>query len=103
VGSSNNNHKVKVAKRDSNGNYIEGFLLNADGSVWQHGDDNGHDQPTIAVDGDGYIHVFADHHNDGWRYFRSTNPDSVSEIKRTTDIVNSSGTYTYPVATTAPN
>ncbi|WP_339725639.1 BNR-4 repeat-containing protein [uncultured Paraglaciecola sp.] len=103
VGSIGSKHKVKVAKRSSTGTWVSGFLKNADGSIWEHSDDNGHDQPTIAVDGDGDIHVFADHHNDGWRYFRSSSATDVSDLLKRSDIVNSTGIYTYPVATTAPN
>ncbi|QYJ85011.1 BNR-4 repeat-containing protein [Shewanella mesophila] len=105
IGTSNGNHKVKIAKRDQNGDYTEGYIKNADGSHWVHNDDIGHDQPTVAVDGDGYVHVFADHHSDtdGFRYFRSESPESVAKIKRNTDIGFSSGQYTYPVATTAPD
>ncbi|MEP1444549.1 MAG: BNR-4 repeat-containing protein [Paraglaciecola sp.] len=102
-GSISSKHKVKVAKRSSTGTWVSGFLKNADGSVWEHSDDNGHDQPTIAVDGDGDIHVFADHHNNNWRYFRSSNPKDVSNLLKRSDIVNNSGIYTYPVAATAPN
>lgn len=103
TGTSSSKHKVKVAKRSTDGSWESGFLKNFDGSVWEHGDDNGHDQPTIAVDGDGTIHVFADHHNDNWRYFRSSSPTDVSNILRRSDITQQSGIYTYPVAATAPN
>lgn len=102
-GSSNSKHKVKVAKRNSSGVWVSGFLKNADGSIWEHSDDNGHDQPTIAVDGDGDIHVFADHHNDSWRYFRSSSPTDINNLLKRNDIINDGGIYTYPIAATSPN
>lgn len=102
-GSTNSKHKVKVAKRSSSGVWVSGFLKNADGSIWEHSDDNGHDQPTIAVDGDGDIHVFADHHNNNWRYFRSSSPTDVNNLLKRSDMVNNTGIYTYPVAATSEN
>ena len=37
-----------------------------------------HRNIVVAVDGDGYIHVSADHHNDKLRYIRSANPYDVT-------------------------
>ncbi|GBG07790.1 hypothetical protein PAT3040_02351, partial [Paenibacillus agaridevorans] len=33
--------------------------------------DLGHNQPSIALDGDGNLHMFASMHHEGWKYFRS--------------------------------
>ena len=37
----------------------------------EYTDDVGHNQPSIARDGSGRLHVFASMHNNAWRYFRS--------------------------------
>lgn len=96
-------HYVKIGKRDTAGNWTFGILKNADGTTWGPiADDPGHDAPTIAIDGDGYIHVWADMHNNDWRYFRSAAPGDISDLRRSTDMPGSGG-FTYPVAKTAPN
>ena len=102
-GSSNSKHRGAVAVRRVTGEWEIGELKHADGSVWEHGDDLGHDQPTIAVDGDGFIHVFTDLHNNSWNYFRSSSAGSVNDLRRRTDIVPGGASLTYPVAATAPN
>jgi len=108
-GSTNSNHGVKVGKRLSDGTWSFGILRDPNGNTWRHPDDIGHDQPTIAIDGDGFIHVFADMHNQprGWYYFRSSAPGDLSNIRRKFDIPNLSSAgdkqRTYPVAATSPN
>ncbi len=92
-------HEGKVGKRTAAGVWSFGSLKKADGTVWVHDDDIGHDQPTIAIDGDGYIHVWTDMHNDNWRYFRSSAPHDVSDLRQRTDMPGS-GLFTYPVAKT---
>ncbi|TQV70547.1 hypothetical protein FKG94_21225 [Exilibacterium tricleocarpae] len=101
-GSANNNHRGVVAVKDA-GVWQYGNLKTSGGGLWQHNDDLGHDQPTIAIDGDGFIHVFTDMHNDGWRYFRSAAANDVSDIRQKFDILPNGGSLTYPVANTAPN
>lgn len=106
-GNVDGNHEVKVGIKSGAGAWSIGNLRNADGTVWRHDDDIGHDQPTVAVDGDGFIHVFADHHVDGWRYFRSNAPNNVSDIRRVnagaSGAMPGTGLYTYPIAEVAPN
>ncbi|MCQ3830196.1 BNR-4 repeat-containing protein [Microbulbifer elongatus] len=102
-GSSSSKHQGAVAVRRATGAWETGALKQADGTIWEHGDDLGHDQPTIAVDGDGFIHIFTDLHNNGWNYFRSSTAGNIDDIRRRTDIVPGSASLTYPVAATAPN
>ncbi len=101
-----NQHYVKVGKQVAGGAWVFGVLRNADGTEWIHTDDIGHDQPTVAIDGDGFIHVWVDHHNDNWRYFRSTVAGDVTTLRRVssgTTAMPDSGLFTYIVADTAPN
>lgn len=72
--------------------------------------DASHNQIELAVDGDGYIHVFWGMHNrehftGGMRYMRSNAPDNV--IKGFSDCAKEIPGYkepfSYPSATTAPN
>lgn len=96
-------HGLAIARRDSAGNWTSASLKNADGTPWTHQpDDIGHRAPTIAIDGDGYIHVWADMHNDNWRYFRSSLSADITDIRQRSDMPGS-GAFTYPVAKTAPN
>ena len=44
-------------------------------------DDRSHNDAAIAVDGDGYLHVFIGMHNHRLKYFRSTAPASVAEFE----------------------
>ncbi|WP_165389191.1 BNR-4 repeat-containing protein [Pseudoalteromonas rubra] len=110
----NNNtgqHKVYVTRLDSNGNSTTTSLKEVNFSEWVHKDDFGHDQPSIAVDGNGRVHVWADMHADadGWHYFRSqpVGNDSTMELLRNNELTdstpNTTGAFTYPIAATAPN
>lgn len=104
-GTAANNHYVKFGKWDGGPNWTFGFLKNADGSPWidtVNGDDPGHLQPTMAIDGDGFIHVWADGHDEPWQYFRSTSPLDVTDIRRSSGMPGTVA-FTYPVAATAPN
>jgi hypothetical protein len=67
-------------------------------------DDIGHRQPTVAVDGDGYIHVFAAMHNTAWTYYRSSRPgDPTTMVNRSSQMPDQGGRFTYPNAVRAPN
>ncbi len=103
---STNVHSVQVLRHFPRGFSTEDRLINQDHSVWVHEDDIGHDQPSIAVDGDGRVHVWADHHADldGWHYFRAkaAGESEKLEIYRNHDL-NTPGHFTYPIAATAPN
>jgi hypothetical protein len=99
-----NKHYVKFGKWDGT-NWTFGFLKNADGTAWvdpNQNDDIGHTQPTMAIDGDGVIHVWADGHDEPWQYFRSTSALDVTDIRRAQGMPGSVA-FTYPVAATAPN
>src|SRR5436190_1611023 len=70
-------HTVYVARRTPNGHWTRGCLRSGRScAVFE--DDRGHRQPTIAIDGDGYIHVFTAMHKDHWRYYRSSAPGDVT-------------------------
>lgn len=104
-GTAANNHYVKFGRRVNPGgvdDWTFGFLKNADGTAWLANDDPGHNQPTMAIDGDGFIHVWADGHDDVWQYFRSTAAYDVTDIRRASGMPGSVA-FTYPVAATAPN
>jgi hypothetical protein len=104
-GTAADNHYVKFGKLTSGGGWTFGFLKNADGTPWietVNGDDPGHAQPTMAIDGDGFIHVWADGHNNPWQYFRSTSALDVTDIRRSSGMPGTVA-FTYPVAATAPN
>lgn len=95
-------HGVAIGAQDEDGRWQIVHLKDSYGERRQHGDDRGHDQPTIAVDGSGRVHTFVDHHNDPWRYYVSGEELDLSRLEqrpfgRRTDSI------TYPIAATAPN
>lgn len=97
-------HRVYVARRDPSGAWARGCLPGRSGGCAVYRDDIGHNQPTLVVDGDGYIHVFASMHANDWRYFRSTRPgDPTTMVDRSTQMPDQGGRYTYPTATRTPN
>jgi len=98
------NHKVAVSKKTISGKWKTGYLKGKRGIYWTACDDIGHNQPTMAIDGDGVIHAWVDQHNDksGWHYFRSQKPGDVESVSLRSDLP-SGGRYTYPIAATAPN
>ncbi|WP_051651047.1 BNR-4 repeat-containing protein [Brevundimonas bacteroides] len=102
-GSTAGTHEVKVGVKVGAGPWVFGSLKDENGVVWVHADDIGHDQPTMAVDGDGFIHVFADHHGDNWRYFRSGAANDPSTMLRRIGSMPGSVSMTYPIAEEAPN
>jgi len=102
-GTAANTHQVKIGVKVGNGPWVIGSLKDQYGAIWSHPDDIGHDQPTIAVDGDGYIHVWADHHVDDWRYFRSSAPNDPSAMLRRVGEMPGTVGATYPIAEHAPN
>jgi hypothetical protein len=68
--------------------------------------DPSHNQIALAVDGDGYIHVWYGMHDfHGLRYARSNEPESVTtgfKVRRA-EFPDVDESYTYPHAATAPN
>lgn len=100
-GSTAGTHKVAIARRDGSGNWSKLPVMN--GAVQaEYVDDIGHNQPSMARDGNGRFHVFASMHNNSWRYFRSDtvggNPQNHSA-----DLPDQGVGVTYPVLTSAPN
>jgi hypothetical protein len=102
-GSISDYHTVYVTRRDQAGNWTTGCLRTvSDGACWEERDDIGARQPSLAVDGAGFLHVFADHHGHGWRYFRSAAPGEVKNISRRFEMP-AAGQFTFPILTTTPN
>lgn len=100
---SENRHQVHVARRDASGEWTTGCLQTSSGACVEYGDDIGHNQPSLAIDGDGYLHAFVSMHNDGWRYYRSDLPESVTTmVDHAADLPDQEGGVTYPVTATAP-
>jgi hypothetical protein len=65
-------------------------------------DDPGHNTPSVAVDGDGFIHVWYDMHNDQMKIKKSAEPRRV-DAGWLHESGPWSGEYTYPAATVASN
>lgn len=101
-GSAASNHTVWVARHDPNGTWYRGCLPAASGCA-TFADDVGHAQPTIAIDGDGYIHAFASMHDDNWQYYRSETPGAVTRMRNRSSEMPTTGHFTYPSATKTVN
>jgi hypothetical protein len=98
-------HVVRVAKRLPSG-LTESSCLTIDGRCATYRDDVGHHQPSLAVDGDGYVHVFVAMHLSPFhgRYFRSAEPESVTTFAEQSRMLpDQTWTHTYPVLATAPD
>ncbi len=65
--------------------------------------DAGHTQQSIAIDGDGYIHIFYGMHSRGMKYKRSNIPGDITGGFTDRSAEFPAGAYTYPSLTTAPN
>jgi hypothetical protein len=104
-GASNDTHTVYVARRDAAGTWVRGCMPAATGTgCATYIDDIGHRQPSIAIDGAGYIHVFASMHHDQWRYFRSAAPlDPTTFVDASAEMPDLDGAITYPNATGTPS
>jgi hypothetical protein len=101
-GSSTSVHQVHLAKRTSAGVWSSACLKNSSGACIEYTDDIGHNQPSIAIDGDGFIHAFVSMHNNNWRYFRSNNSQDIGTVtSRASEMPDQGGQYTYPVLTQA--
>lgn len=103
-GGSADTHTVYVAKRAADGTWTRGCLPAATGACAVYPDDVGHKQPSIAVDGDGYVHVFTAMHGNNWIYYRSAAPGDVTTMTdRSTQMPDQGDEYTYPNATRVDN
>ena len=96
-----NNHMLTFAYQGDDTNWQYQTALNKK-RYWTGCDDVGHRQPTIAIDGDGAIHIWAGMHgeSDGCCYFRADDKTADLNIK---DDFKNLGRFTYPIAKTAPN
>ncbi|GAA2878077.1 hypothetical protein GCM10010517_39980 [Streptosporangium fragile] len=93
-----NRHEVHVAARGSDGAWTSGCLRTAAGACVTYGDDVGHNQPSIVVDGEGHIHAFVSMHNHPWRYYRTTRAgDVTSLVDAAADMPDGDLRFTYPV------
>lgn len=95
----NSTHYITVAFKNIEENWQ---YLNAQdrGKLWRSCDNFGHKQPSIAVDGSGVVHLFADMHNDseGCCYFNNLQSSEELELKYN---FKNQGRFTYPIADTS--
>ncbi|WP_371343882.1 BNR-4 repeat-containing protein [Klebsiella quasipneumoniae] len=97
-------HQVEIVRRDADGTLTRGLCKNTDGTVASYVNDVGHNQPSVVVDGAGYIHVFTSMHTNLLRYFRSSLPGDVSTmVDATRDFPDVEWTWTYPIVGRAPD
>lgn len=101
-GGAHDTHTVYIARKESNGSWTRGCMkATPTAACTVFPDDIGHNQPTIAIDGHGFIHAFVSMHNNDWRYYRSTAPQDVTTMVRAQ--MPDSGKFTYPSATRMNN
>lgn len=94
------NNNVMVARLDtSSGSIVRDCLKNTTSSDCAlFTDDTGHNQPSLGVDGDGFVHVFTCMHNNAWRYYRSQEPySSTTLVDASDDMPDQGALITYPV------
>ncbi|CAI6064743.1 unnamed protein product [Clonostachys chloroleuca] len=98
-GGSISNNNVMIARRDiSSGGILRGCVKTASGACDVFADNIGHNQPSIAIDGDGYVHAFTSMHHATWNYYRSQDPYSVAEIiDASSELPDQSLLFTYPI------
>ena len=91
-------HEVHLAARGIDGTWVDGCLRDTTGACATFLDDNGHNQPSIVVDGTGTIHAFVSMHHEEWNSFRSTTPgDVTSLVDVSAEMPDPGGFFTYPV------
>jgi hypothetical protein len=95
------NHHIAVAVRNGEGNWSKLPAMNGTARA-EYVDDLGHNQPSIAMDGDGNLHMFASMHNDTWRYFVS-DWDSHTMQNHSIMMPDQGDLLTYPVVAGAPD
>ncbi len=101
-GSSASTHRPAIARRAPDGSWSRLPLLNSSGTQAEFTDDLGHNQPSVARDGSGRLHVFTSMHCNPWRYFRTESPGG-SVTDHAAELPDAGQGITYPVLTTAPN
>jgi hypothetical protein len=97
-GSTANNNVMVARRAKSNGDIVRDCVQTTSGECAVFLDDNGHNAPSIAVDGDGYVHVFTSMHNEPWKYFRSDSPWSATLVDHSADMPDQGLRVTYPVS-----
>lgn len=91
-------HEVHLAARAADGTWTTGCLRTAAGACANFLDDNGHNQPSIVVDGSGVIHAFVSMHHEPWHYFRSTIAgDVTSLVDVSAEMPDQGAAISYPV------
>lgn len=94
-------HEVHLAARAADGSWSTGCLRTTTGSCADFLNDNGHNQPSIVVDGSGMIHAFVSMHHEPWHYFRSAIAgDVTSLVDVSAEMPDQGAAISYPV--TAP-
>lgn len=97
-------HRVEVVKRAEDGSLTRGLCILRSGAVAEFDNDVGHNQPSLVVDGSGYIHVLTSMHGNLLRYFRSVRPHDVTDMAEASwSFPDVDWIYTYPTATRDPN
>lgn len=98
AGGSTANNNVIVARRSiSDGTISRDCVQTSDGDCAVFADDLGHNTPSIAIDGDGYAHVFTSMHNEPWKYFRSSEANSATLVNASSEMPDQTAIFTYPV------
>lgn len=97
-------HQVEIVRRDADGTLTRGLCKNTDGTIAEFSNDVGHNQPSIAVDGEGYIHVFTSMHASLLNYFRSELPGDVTTmVDATWNFPDVEWAWSYPIIGRAPD
>ncbi|MGI8880385.1 MAG: BNR-4 repeat-containing protein [Jatrophihabitans sp.] len=97
-------HNVWVARRNPDGTFLRGCLKTTTGACSVVADDSGHNDPSLHVDGDGYVHVFANMHNNAWIYYRSTTTlDPTTLVNSSSTMPDQGSVFTYPTLSRSPN
>lgn len=103
-GGATDTHTVYIGRRAPDGVWTRGCLKTSTDACVVYPDDIGHKQPSIAVDGDGYLHAFVSMHGNNWIYYRSTAPGDVTTmVSRSTQLPDQGDEYTYPNVTRVDN
>ncbi|MDG1643470.1 BNR-4 repeat-containing protein [Klebsiella huaxiensis] len=103
-GGTSGKHQVEIVRRDADGTLTRGLCKNTDGTTAEYDNDVGHNQPSVVVDGAGYIHVFTSMHVNLLRYFRSARPGDVSQmVDATLDFPDVDWVWTYPIVSRGPD
>ena len=97
-------HQVEIVRRDADGTLTRGLCKNTDGTIAVFSNDVGHNQPSIVVDGEGYVHVFTSMHTSLIHYFRSASPGDVTNmVDASWNFPDVEWGWTYPTVARAPN